>query len=131
MGYFSQRAIMTDDCRSYRADGCHLFNENPLKMHLEALHDKLDELMDSYPHDPKHLGYDRYFYSDHIPELYEVPMTIQGVLRAIKIADREIERRKLREANQQRLISSILGSGETPDGQIVIIGIFLPITAEV
>ena len=130
MGYFSQRAIITKNCYS-RSDSCDLPDTDPLRLYLDILHEKLDELIDVSPHAPKHPGYDRCFYEDHIPELYEMPTTIQGVLWAIQITEREIERQKSREVERQKLMASVLNSGETPDGQIVIIGIFLPIAERV
>ena len=130
MGYFSQRAAITKN-RYSRADGCDLLDTDPLRLYLDILHEKLDELIDVSPYTPKLPGYDRCFYEDHIPELYEVPTTIQGVLWAIKITEGEIERQKSRKADRQKFMSSVLDSGETPDGQIVIIGIFLPIAGRV
>lgn len=130
MGYFSQRAIITKSCYG-RADNCDLPDTDPLRLYLDILHEKLDELIDVSPYVPKHPGYDRCFYEDHIPELYEVPTTIQGALGAIKITEREIEKQKSKDADRRKFMSSVLNSGETPDGQIVIIGIFLPIAERV
>ena len=127
MGHFSQRAITTGSSRSYRrADGCDIFSIDPLQLYLEDLYAAQDELASICPKEPLHPLYDYYFYEDHVTERYEIPTTVQGVLRAIDAVKEELENRKLCEAEQNRLVSSILDSGATPDGQIVMVGVFLP-----
>ena len=128
MGHFSQRAITTGDSRSYRrADGCDILSVDPLQLHLDHLYAVYDELTSICPKDVLHPMYDCRFYVDHITEQYEMPMTIQGVLRAIEAAKEGLEDRKLRETEQNRLVASILDSGATPDGQIVMVSVFLPL----
>ncbi len=128
MGHFSQRAITTGSHRSYRrADGCDIFSMDPLQLYLEDLYAVQDELASICPKEPLHPLYDRCFYEDYITERYEMPTTIQGVLRAINSVKEELEDRKLRETEQNRLVASILDSGATPDGQIVMVGVFLPL----
>ena len=85
MGRFSQRAITTGDSRSHRrADGCDILSVDPLQLHLDHLYAVYDELTSICPKDVLHPMYDCRFYADHITEQYEMPMTIQGVLRAIE-----------------------------------------------
>lgn len=79
------------------------------------------------PKDVLHPMYDCRFYADHITEQYEMPMTIQGVLRAIEAVKETLEDRKLRETERYRFVASILDSGATPDGQIVMVSVFLPL----
>lgn len=128
MGHFSQRAITSGDSQSNRrADGCDILSVDPLQLHLDHLYAVHNELTSICPKDPLDPLYDCYVYEDHITEQYEMPMTIQGVLRAIEAAKEGLEDRKLRETEQNRLVASILDSGATPDGQIVMVSVFLPL----
>lgn len=86
-----------------------------------------NELTSICPKDPLDPLYDCYVYEDHIAEQYEMPMTIQGVLRAIEAVKETLEDRKLRETERNRFVASILDSGATPDGQIAMVSVFLPL----
>ena len=128
MGHFSQRAITSGDSQSNRrADGCDMLSVDPLQLHLDHLYAVHNELTSICPKDPLDPLYDCYVYEDHIAEQYEMPMTIQGVLRAIEAAKEGLEDRKLRETERNRFVASILDSGATPDGQIVMVNVFLPL----
>ena len=128
MGHFSQRAITSGDSQSNRlADGCDMLSVDPLQLHLDHLYAVHNELTSICPKDPLDPLYDCYVYEDHIAEQYEMPMTIQGVLRAIEAAKEGLEDRKLRETERNRFVASILDSGATPDGQIAMVSVFLPL----
>lgn len=128
MGHFSQRAITSGDSQSNRrADGCDMLSVDPLQLHLDHLYAVHNELTSICPKDPLDPLYDCYVYEDHIAEQYEMPMTIQGVLRAIEAAKEGLEDRKLRETERNCFVASILDSGATPDGQIAMVSVFLPL----
>ena len=128
MGHFSQRAITSGDSQSNRrADGCDMLSVDPLQLHLDHLYAVHNELTSICPKDPLDPLYDCYVYEDHIAEQYEMPMTIQGVLRAIEAVKVTLEDRKLRETERNRFVASILDSGATPDGQIAMVSVFLPL----
>ena len=128
MGHFSQRAITAGDSQSNRrADGCDMLSVDPLQLHLDHLYAVHNELTSICPKDPLDPLYDCYVYEDHIAEQYEMPMTIQGVLRAIEAVKETLEDRKLRETERNRFVASILDSGATPDGQIAMVSVFLPL----
>lgn len=128
MGHFSQRAITSGDSQSNRrADGCDILSVDPLQLHLDHLYAVHNELTSICPKDPLDPLYDCYVYEDHIAEQYEMPMTIQGVLRAIEAAKEGLKDRKLRETERNRFVASILDSGATPDGQIAMVSVFLPL----
>ena len=128
MGHFSQRAITSGDSQSNRrADGCDMRSVDPLQLHLDHLYAVHNELTSICPKDPLDPLYDCYVYEDHIAEQYEMPMTIQGVLRAIEAVKETLEDRKLRETERNRFVASILDSGATPDGQIAMVSVFLPL----
>ncbi|WP_418724449.1 hypothetical protein [Dysosmobacter sp.] len=128
MGHFSQRAITSGDSQSNRrADGCDMLSVDPLQLHLDHLYAVHNELTSICPKDPLDPLYDCYVYEDHIAEQYEMPMTIQGVLRAIEAVKETLEDRKLRETERNRFVASILDSGATPDGQIAMVSVFLPL----
>ena len=128
MGHFSQRAITSGDSQSNRrADGCDMLSVDPLQLHLDHLYAVHNELTSICPKDPLDPLYDCYVYEDHIAEQYEMPMTIQGVLRAIEAVKETLEDRKLRETERNRFVASILDSGATPDGHIAMVSVFLPL----
>ena len=128
MGHFSQTAITSGDSQSNRrADGCDMLSVDPLQLHLDHLYAVHNELTSICPKDPLDPLYDCYVYEDHIAEQYEMPMTIQGVLRAIEAVKETLEDRKLRETERNRFVASILDSGATPDGQIAMVSVFLPL----
>ena len=52
---------------------------------------------------------------------------ITPTLRAIEAVKETLEDRKLRETERYRFVASILDSGATPDGQIVMVSVFLPL----
>lgn len=132
MGHFSQRAITSGDSQSNRrADGCDMLSVDPLQLHLDHLYAVHNELTSICPKDPLDPLYDCYVYEDHIAEQYEMPMTIQGVLRAIEAVKETLEDRKLRETERNRFVASILDSGATPDGQIAMVSVFLPLVEAV
>ena len=131
MGYFSRKALELEELRIIRPDPSYPSEENVLHWHLAELLDRLEELNEIRPHDPMHPLYDRYFYEDSIVHYYEDPNTVQGVLRAIAEVKELIAKQELELQEQQRFLSAVRDTGADPDGQIVFVGIFLPMIEHV
>lgn len=93
----------------------------------DFLLDQLEELDRIRPHDPMDPLYDQYFYSDHTAELWELPMTVQGVLDTIRLIDEEIDKTETEEHEHLALLHAVLDTGATPAGQMVLSAKLFPI----
>ena len=125
MGYFSQLALTMNERQSFRPDASYPSEINYLELRLGELYNQLEELNAFRPHDPMHPLYDRYFYEDHLPNPYEIPNTVQGVLSAIREAEEMLAKHTRKEENYRQFISAVEHTGAAPDGQYVILCAFL------
>lgn len=64
--------------------------------------------------------HDRYFYSNHVPEAYELPDTVQGTLAAIHSVTQQLEERQASELRYDLWLKTVRETGVTPDGQMVL-----------
>lgn len=126
MGYFSQLALTLDERQSFRPDASYSSEINYLELRLGDLYNQLEELNAFRPHDPMHPLYDRCFYEDHLPNPYEIPNTVQGVLSAIRVVEETLAKRTRQEEEYRQFISAVENTGTAPDGQYVILCAFLP-----
>jgi len=123
MGYYSEYDI---DCqaRGYKDTSAGL---ELLELQLSDLRDRLLSFDEHILSDPLHPLHDRYFYTDHIVEQYEIPDTVLGLIDAIQLVERQIEERKLADQRRTLFVASIFETGATPDGQVALpIHLFSP-----
>lgn len=126
MGYFSRMAVELAERAARWEDRSYPCCMDPLELYLDQLNDRLEELDMLRPCDPMAPLYDSYFYEGHLPGLYEIPDTVEGVLAAIHQVEGLIEAREQRIEDHHRLLSSIRDTGATPEGQYVFLWAFLP-----
>lgn len=115
MGFFSELDIEVQSC-SNDAENC----LDGLRFELQSLQNRLDDLEEYRPCDPTDLFYDRYFYEDHITELYESEDTVQGLLRQMELVKNKLCAEKLRERARIAFVNAVLDTGATPQGQLVL-----------
>ena len=88
-----------------------------LRGRLDVLWERLEDLL-RWSEDPEF--HDRYFYSDHITEAYELPGTVQGAVDAIRTVNQELDELNVKVRNFEHWMESVRTTGATPDGQFVI-----------
>ena len=93
-----------------------------LEQRLEYLKEELAELEEIRPHDPLDPLFDRYFYADNTEEL----SSCQGILRAIRSVEAELQQIQDEQEEALRWWNAVLVSGETPEGQTVLTDMIYP-----
>lgn len=88
-----------------------------LRCRLDYLWDRLEDLL-RWSEDPQ--LHDRYFYSDHITQEYELPCTVQGALAAIEEITRQLDEHKEQARRYELWLETIRSTGATPEGQLVL-----------
>ena len=121
MGYYSALDIQTQEERAPVVPPRIAF----LRNQLDVLWERLEDLM-RRSEDPE--LYDRYFYSDHITEAYELPETVQGALEAIRTATQELDALNVKTRNFEHWLETVRTTGATPDGQLVMSTRMFPIS---
>lgn len=113
MGFYSEYDIELQD-------KCYTGEPDSLQYQLLDLKERLLALVEWLPANPLDSYYDRYFYEDHITEPYEIPCTVQGLLKAIEIVEEKIANQKTENARRALFVESIFQTGATPNGQYVL-----------
>ena len=127
MGYFSRETMAWSEQLRERSDWNNPTEEAVLRCQMEELMTQMEELDDMRPRDPLHPMYDRYFYEDHLSRSYEMPDTVQGLLRAIESLRAEIQKREKAIAKRNRFLASVRNTGADEDGQFVLISALMPL----
>lgn len=120
MGYFSALDIQMQEDRAPVVPPRIDF----LRCRLDELWERLEDLL-RWSEDPEF--HDRYFYSDHITEAYELPGTVQGALDAIRTVNQELDELNTKARNFEHWMKTVRSTGATPDGQIVLPAHIFPI----
>lgn len=127
MGYFSELDFTQREDTAW---------SNPTKMQqltdeIHYLNEQLIDLEDQYPRDMSDHGFDQMFYSECLTGTCDDANTMQGVLQAIRKKEDLLQIAKAEEQmefeeKQRRMEwrNTILETGETPDYQIVLLGVF-------
>ena len=129
MGYFSELDFTQREEKAW---------DNPTTVQQLAyrsnyLNERLADFEEECPHDMMDPGFDRMFYSECSTGVCGDVNTIQGVLQAIRKTDdllRIAEKEEQREIEEQQRRAewrnTVWETGETPDYQIVLVGVFFP-----
>lgn len=120
MGYFSRLEVTEAEHAEPMID----LVEDNLTQRLEVLWDQL-AVLSWCCNDPE--IYERYFYSDHIPEPYELPNTIQDVLCLISTLSQQLTEHREQKQRYDRWLEVVRSTGATPDGQIVLSACVFPL----
>ena len=139
MGYFSRLAVdLIEKREKEQAKACPK-EIDLININLNALYSMLYTLEEIRPHEPLDPLYDYYYYEDYIIGPYDDPCayvcedmprnkcTIQGVMRAIKELEEQLELHKQKESEDLIFRLHIALADETPNGQRVLYDAFNPI----
>lgn len=123
MGWFSELDIEL----RYGKDKKDRRRVDVLERQRDFLEDRLEELDEIRPFDPLDPLYDLYFYSNHVTVMWENPQTIQDILESLRLIDEEIAEFKAQETTRLEFLRSVLNTGATPDGQVVLSAKLFPV----
>lgn len=127
MGYFSELDISMEERNAQKIDRSYPSPYEQLEYHLEDLIARLDILNERRPHDSMHPCYDRYFYASFGAVDAEYPDTVQGLVAAINETTKQIHKLQRKQKLYIRLQKALAEAGATPDGQLVVTSLFLPL----
>ncbi len=116
MGFFSELNIRIEACKSSK----NYETLDALRSYRAFLSDRLIELESLLPCDSLDPMYDRYYYSDHVEEIGELPTTVQGTAKLIRRIDGKIAKLEVSAQNHVDFLSAIMETDAAPNGQLVL-----------